>query len=187
MPRKKKKRKRVQKLFRQKKSKRNRQTSMPLRWAFVGLASIIGSIVVIGLLFLILHPKAMQAIDDDRGARIDAYFAKFNMPLEGYGDVFIASADQCGMDWRLLPAIAIRESSGGKHMQYNNPFGWGGAQIPFESMEEAIMNVGSHLCGNETNTAKYYASSTVQQKLYRYNGTVIASYPTEVKWIMRQF
>ncbi|OIO19987.1 MAG: hypothetical protein CO029_03000 [Candidatus Magasanikbacteria bacterium CG_4_9_14_0_2_um_filter_41_10] len=183
----KKKRKRIQKLFRQKKSKRNRQKSMPLRWAFVGIASIIGSIVVIGLLFLILHPKAMEAIDDDRAARIDAYFAKFNMPLEGYGDVFISSADQCGMDWRLLPAIAIRESSGGKHMQYNNPFGWGGAQIPFESMGEAIMNVGSHLCGNEENTAKYYARSTVQQKLYRYNGTVIASYPMEVKWIMRQF
>lgn len=148
---------------------------------------MVGSIAIVSSIFLILQPKPTEALPDDRADRIDAYFAKYNMPLEGYGEVFIESAAQCDMDWRLLPAIAIRESSGGKHMQYNNPFGWGGAQIPFESMEDAIMSVGSHLCGNEENTAKYYASTTVQEKLYRYNGTVIASYPTEVKWIMRQF
>lgn len=189
MPRKKKKRQKIKVLTRvfRKQKKKKILTTMPLRWMFVGLVSMIGSLVIIGILFLLLRPKFVYDLYDDRASRIDAYFATYHMPLEGYGEVFVTSADQCGMDWRLLPAIAVRESSGGKHMQYNNPFGWGGAQIPFETMEESIMNVGSHLCGNEKNTAKYYASSTVQQKLYRYNGTVIASYPTEVKWIMRQF
>ena len=125
--------------------------------------------------------------EDDRPSRIDAYFSKYNMPLAGYGNDFVAIADECEMDWRLLPAIAVRESTGGKHMQYNNPFGWGGAKIPFKSIPDAIQTVGMNLCGDNPRTARLYSNTPVRKKLYYYNGTVVPSYPSEVMWIMKQF
>ena len=124
---------------------------------------------------------------DLRATKVDAYFAKRNMPLEGYGDQFIAVADKYDVDWRLLPAIAVRESTGGKFLLNNNPFGWGSCKIPFKDFNEAIEVVGMHLSGNHESTARYYKDNDVQEKLYWYNGTVLPSYPDEVMSIMRMF
>ncbi len=135
----------------------------------------------------VVQTQPSPVMPDDRPARIDAYFSKYNMPLAGYGASFIAAADSCGLDWRLLPAIAVRESSGGKRMQYNNPFGWGGAHIPFENIDDAIREVGKNLCGENPKTARWYGTPSVHKKLYYYNGTVIPTYPREVAWIMKQF
>ena len=139
-------------------------------------------------LFLLLayRPQTPQILDS-RPGKIDNYFAKNNMPLAGYGETFVRAADKCDMDWRLLPAIAVRESSGGKHMQYNNPFGWGGAQIKFDNIDDAIYALGDNLCGHNTSTAKWYSTTSTYEKLYRYNGTVVKKYPAEVMWIMDQF
>ncbi len=134
-----------------------------------------------------LTTRVFPQIPDNRAIRIDTYFSKRNMPLAGHGETFVAVADACEMDWRLLPAIAVRESSGGKRMMNNNPFGWGGAMIPFESLEHAIEEVGRNLCGQNPRTARWYSTSSTRQKLYYYNGTVISSYPAEVQWIMKQF
>ncbi|OIO18933.1 MAG: hypothetical protein CO029_01760 [Candidatus Magasanikbacteria bacterium CG_4_9_14_0_2_um_filter_41_10] len=160
--------------------------SPPFRWklALIGIST---SFVVVGIFFIIQRPEAAELPYDVRPERIDRYFAKNNMPLKGHGKTFVEAADTCGMDWRLLPAIAVRESSGGKHMQLNNPFGWGGAQIPFESIDDATRVVGQHLCGDEPDTAKWYSTTSTYEKLYRYNGTVISTYPAEVQWIMNQF
>ncbi len=128
-----------------------------------------------------------EVIADDRAGRLDAYFAKRDMPLEGYGAKFIEVADAREMDWRLLPAIAVRESSGGKHLMNNNPFGWGSAKIKFDGFNEAIEEVGSNISGNDKDTAKYYKNKTVAQVLWAYNGTVIPAYPKEVMNIMKMF
>ena len=124
---------------------------------------------------------------DDKIKRINAYFEKRNMPLAGYGEDFLLAAEKCDMDWRLLPAIGVRESSGGKNEFNNNPFGWGSAKIKFKNFSDAIYNVGEHLCGLRESTERYYKDKTVYQKLWYYNGTVIASYPKEVIEIMDMF
>lgn len=174
--------------------KRQAPKKIPLQSFFqkkrILFSSIVFFAIVIGLTagFSMTNRKTpVVEIPDERPTRIDAYFSKYNMPLAGYGQDFVAIADTCDMDWRLLPAIAVRESTGGKRMQYNNPFGWGGAQIPFSSLKEAIYNVGSHICGDEPNTAKWYSTTSTYEKLYRYNGTVVRTYPDEVIWIMDQF
>lgn len=145
------------------------------------------SVIFLAIILQKFLPKPASPVVDERPARIDAYFAKCNAPLAGYGYIFVREADKCNLDWRLLPAIAMQESSGGKYMQFNNPFGWGGAQIPYESIEEAIIDVTSHLCGNKISTAKWYTATSTETKLYRYNGTVRPTYPNEVMWIMEQF
>ena len=109
------------------------------------------------------------------------------MPLEGYGDKFAEAADRCDMDWRLLPAIAVRESSGGKQACGNNPFGWASCRADFESMEKAIEIVGVNLCGFNPKTAGYYKNKTTYERLWSYNGVVNSSYPDEVLRILDDF
>ena len=109
------------------------------------------------------------------------------MPLEGFGDKFAEAADRCDMDWRLLPGIAVRESSGGKQACGNNPFGWASCRADFESVEKAIEIVGANLCGFNPRTAGYYGGKTTLQKLQSYNGSVNPNYPAEVIAIMDGF
>jgi hypothetical protein len=169
-----------------KQNEKKKQSILPTlrflkKWKYFILVIILYVISI--LLYTIFSPAPLP---DDRPGRIDAYFSKHDAPLAGHGQTFVDAADTCGMDWRLLPSIAMQESTGGKRMQLNNPFGWGSAEIPFQSIDEAILGVGHNLCGFNTNTAKWYSTTSTQKKLYYYNGTVAPSYPAEVMWIMEQ-
>jgi len=178
----------VKKIAYTKKKQRPRKKRRPAqahdlhRYASPLYMLIIGCLIVFIVFIISYVPKP-----DTRITRLNTYFAKYDMPLEGHGSTFVQTADTCGMDWRLLPAIAVRESSGGKHMQRNNPFGWGSAEIPFTDIDDAIRGVGYNLCGFNTNTAKWYGTTSTEKKLYYYNGTVLPTYPDEVMWIMDQF
>lgn len=120
----------------------------------------------------------------DQAAKIDAYFAKRSMPLEGYGAKFAKVAADNDLDWRLLPAIAIKESTGGKFACHNNPFGWGSCKIKFKDFDEAIDTVAMNLGGNNPKTARYYDDATVEEILHHYNGTVVPTYTAEVMKFM---
>ncbi len=125
-----------------------------------------------------------SAEDMEKAQRLDAYFSKRDMPLEGYGIEFVRSANKYNVDWRLVAAIGVRESSGGKHMMNNNPFGWGSAKIEFDDFSEAIDVVSSNLGGFNPNTSRYYKGTDTKKKLWYYNGTVMRTYPAEVMSIM---
>ena len=135
-----------------------------------------------------LETKGVNAADVlrmERAAKIDTYFRERSMPLEGHGMNMVRAAEAHDIDWRLLPAIAVRESSGGKHMCGQNPFGWGSCKIKFESMDDAIETLARNLGGDNPNTAHYYSGDT-RSKLHRYNGTVIPTYVAEVVDIMER-
>lgn len=116
----------------------------------------------------------------ERADKIDAYFEKRNMPLQGYGMTMVLASEKHDIDWRLLPAIAIRESTGGKFACGKNPFGWGSCAIKFDSWEIAIETVARNLGGNNPKTARYYKDTETEVKLYHYNGSVIPTYTAEV-------
>lgn len=121
----------------------------------------------------------------EKAQKIDTYFKERSMPLEGKGLQFVLVAEKYGLDYNLLPAIAVRESSGGKAACGFNPFGWGSCHLDnFRSYDEAIETLGSHLGGAKKSTARYYAGKNNLEKLYFYNGTVIPAYPAEVLAIM---
>lgn len=87
---------------------------------------------------------------DARAKIIKNFFKDYDSLLSDYGDVFIQVADKYSLDYRLLPAIAMQESNGGKKVVKNskNPFGWGiygSLVIRFNSWEEAIERVGRAL------------------------------------------
>jgi hypothetical protein len=146
--------------------------------------------------FALVKPIEIQKEDlamtilNKQAQAIDVYFAKRNMPLLGYGLKMAFEAQKRGIDWRLLPAIAVQESGGGKHAIWrckNNPFGWASCDIKFESTDHAIEMVALNLAGGNPKTEKYYKNKDSKEKLYYYNGTVISHYPQTVLAIMDKF
>jgi hypothetical protein len=129
--------------------------------------------------------KSKEDIRKERAAAINKYFSDKDMPLYGKGLQFVLVAEKYGLDWRLLPAIAIRESSGGKHDCGFNPFGWGSCRLHnFKSYDEAIETVGKHLGGAVPTTARYYAGNDTVEKLHYYNDAVEPGYTKSVLSIM---
>lgn len=126
----------------------------------------------------------------ERAKIIDEYFASKDMPLSGFGYKMVLEADRYGLDWRLLPAIAIRESTGGIYAckkAENNPFGYGSCKISFESLEVAIEKVALTLAGESPKTAHLYKDKTTEGKLKAYNPpSVVPKYAAQVLAIMNQ-
>ena len=119
---------------------------------------------------------------------IDNYFKSHDMPLSGTGMKMVIEAEKNDLDWRLLPAIAVRESTGGKFdckKVENNPFGWSSCKVGFDSIDEAIETVARNLGGNNPNTAKHYDDKTTKQILHAYNPpSVVPRYAEQVMSIM---
>jgi hypothetical protein len=129
-----------------------------------------------------------EGLIEDRAQSIDSYFKRRGLPLAGFGRKMVEEAIKNDIDWRMVPAIAMRESTGGKFackkVKYN-PFGWGGCTIGFDSFDQAIETVSRNLGGNNHKTAMYY-DGELAEMLENYNGGVVPEYPTEVMAIMKK-
>lgn len=101
-------------------------------------------------------PKSESSISDEiahadgRAKIIENFLRGYKSPLTNYSDLFISVADRYQLDYRLLPAIAMQESNGGKKVIADsyNPFGYGiyGSLVTkFNSWEESIERVGRAL------------------------------------------
>ena len=133
-----------------------------------------------------VDPKAEEL--KSKAEAIDAYFESRNMPLVGTGMKMVEEAKKNNLDWRLIPAIAVRESTGGKNeckKVPNNPFGWGSCKIGFKSNEEAIEVVAKNLGGNNPNTSRHYDNKNVREILRSYNPPhIVPRYAEQVISIM---
>ena len=96
------------------------------------------------------------AYTDGRSKAIEEFFKSYNSILSSEASVFIKVADKYQLDWRLLPAISMQESNGGKRVIPNshNPFGfgiYGTTVVKFGSWEQGIEIVGKALRENYIN------------------------------------
>ena len=87
---------------------------------------------------------------DGRAKIIEDFFKGYSAPLVKQADLFVEVADRYALDWRLLPAISMQESNGGRRIiqSSKNPFGYGiygDKVLEFESFEQAIERVGRGL------------------------------------------
>src|SRR3989344_3872467 len=87
---------------------------------------------------------------DGRAKIIEDFFEYYNSPLASLAQTFINVADKYQLDWRLLPAISMQESNGGKRIipSSKNPFGYGiygDKVLKFANFDEAIERVGKGL------------------------------------------
>ena len=120
---------------------------------------------------------------DDRVLAVEEYFKKWDLPLAEYAETFVEVADENGLDFRLLPAIAMIESTGGKRCLGNNPFGF--LYRDFENFDEAIRYVGKAIAGKSTHRA-WKEGMTTEEILWVYNGTVNPNYPSKVLSVMER-
>lgn len=131
-------------------------------------------------------PKVLEM--EAKASAIDSYFKERDMPLAGTGMKMVQEAENHDLDWRLLPAIAVRESTGGKNECIrvpNNAFGWGSCKIGFKTVGEAIETVAKNLGGNNPKTAHHYDNKTTKQILRAYNPpSVVLRYAEQVMSIM---
>lgn len=125
-----------------------------------------------------------QEIRKERAQAIDTFLEKRKSSLAGYGMKFVEEAENNGIDYRLLVAIAGRESTFGRHAckgATNSVFGYGSCKINFKSIDESIETISRKLGGDSNH---YHDEMTSYQILRKYN-TVIPNYPNEVIRLMK--
>lgn len=109
--------------------------------------------------------KAQVRSDEDpRILSLRRFFQRNNSPAQHLSDVFIREADLNGLDWRLLPGLALVESGGGKHCQKFNLFGWRNGKASFDSFTDGIRQVAWYL-----SNSKFYRNKSVDRLLLTYN------------------
>lgn len=108
--------------------------------------------------------------DATKVENIRKYLAERNAPLADYAQEFVKAADHYGIDYRIVAAISVIESNGGRHtFKEYNAWGWG--KTSFESWTDGIWTVSAGI-------SKYYSKGLTTPEL-------IAPYycpPNAVKW-----
>ena len=126
------------------------------------------------------EPAASPCNADSRCQALRNFFLRYRSPLENLAIVFVRTADEHRLDWRLLPAISMVETSGGKHGTPSNIFGWNSGKTRFASAEVGILFVASRFA-----QSPIYAGRTALGILRRYNPAREA-YPPKVIHFMKE-
>ncbi len=116
---------------------------------------------------------------DSRSLKLQAFFKSYQCPQPYYIDEYLRAADAYAIDYRLLPALSVRESTCGQHHRQNNHWGWDSARSGFASVASGIEFVASRLANG-----RYYKDKTLEGKLYVYNP--YPQYVEQVKRLMRE-
>jgi hypothetical protein len=138
--------------------------------------------VISGLAILspVLHGAPIECGQDDRCTKLKSFFKKHGSPLHAKAAAFLEAADQHKLDWRLLPGIAMVETSGGKHGRPKNVFGWNSGRTGFKSVEAGIQYVAGRF-----ERSPIYRGRTALGILKAYN-PARRQYPTKVIRFMQQ-
>lgn len=125
-----------------------------------------------------------EGVKDKRVAVLKAFFRRYNSPLYEYAEFIVSVSDENQLDHRLIPAIAMKESTACKFIPDNshNCWGWGiyGNTITrFDSYEESISTVARGL-------KTYYIDqgyTTPEQIMQKYNPSSDGSWANGVNHV----
>lgn len=133
--------------------------SIPIFLGFVVLFSLYFKYDVNGYASHQIHKPNYQALPaansnsvvsvenrDGRIKNLDDFFRNYNSPLEGHAETIVSEADKHKIDYRLLPAIAMQESTLCKKIIKDSYNCWGfgiykGKVTRFENYDEAIETI----------------------------------------------
>ena len=121
---------------------------------------------------------------DLRAQQMRAILTKYSSPMIGLENILIRTAEEYGLDWTLLAAIAGTESSFGKHMPGDciNPYGWGiygDHKLCFISFKESIEGAASGL-------AKKYNISSLESIPHTYNSVSTDGWIRHTRFFMNK-
>lgn len=114
-------------------------------------------------------------LKDPRSERLVAFFKAYDCPAPLHVDEYLKAADSHDIDYRLLPAISLVESTCGAYQRLNNRWGWDSVQSGFSSVPEGIDYISEQLAESPR-----YKGKSVREKLFTYN-----PYPHYVKQVQR--
>lgn len=123
--------------------------------------------------------KRTLPLPDLRAKRLSVFFKAHHCPKPHYVEDYLQAADRYGLDYRLLPAISLRETTCGLAETNNNRWGYHPGRQSFSSVQAGI-----DFLARQLSTKPPYAGKTLDKKLWTYNP--IPAYPEEVRRIMRQ-
>jgi hypothetical protein len=125
-------------------------------------------------------PAQPRPQPDPRIARLEKFFEIYHCPTPRYTSQYLRAADRYGLDYRLLPAVSIRETSCGKTAnQRNNLWGYHPGRQEFPTIEAGLEVLARRLAEDSL-----YKGKALPDKLFTYNP--VPAYVDEVTWIMRQ-
>jgi hypothetical protein len=134
---------------------------------------------LISIPVFVSQPAPMAASKlDPRIDRLERFFRVYHCPSPHHTSEYLRAADDYGLDYRLLPAVSIRETLCGKATRRENNH-WGFHQESFPSIE-----VGIDFLARRLSQHRLYKGKTIHDKLFAYNP--LPAYPEEVKRIMLQ-
>jgi hypothetical protein len=116
---------------------------------------------------------------DQRIFRLESFFKAYNCPNPLHVEEYLGAADAYEIDYRLLPAISLLESTCGFYGRKNNRWGWDSNQSGFSSVVAGIHYVARQLAENP-----YYKGKTLEEKILMYNPD--PHYVSSVRRLMRQ-
>ncbi len=116
---------------------------------------------------------------DNRIARLETFFRAHHCPAPFLTNEYVAAADAYSIDYRLLPAVSVRESTCGLYARLNNRWGWNSAKSGFITLAHGIQHIARELA-----EGKYYRGKTVEDKLRMYNPN--PAYPGEILRLMQE-
>jgi hypothetical protein len=120
------------------------------------------------------HPTAV----DDRREKLERFFNRYHCARPFPITEYLRAADGHGLDYRVLPAISIRETGCGKSAGPVNNW-WGFHQESFSSLREGIEFLAQRLMEHPA-----YRRKALLDKLFTYNPRI--AYPGEIMRIMQQ-
>lgn len=126
-------------------------------------------------------------LSDARVQALEDFFAKYNSPLVGHAKTIVSEADKYNIDYRLLPAIAMQESTLCKRMIKNSYNCWGygiydGKVIRFTSYDQAIQTI------TKTLAHKYVQKGFVdpEEIVQKYTPSDTGRWPQVVNMMMQK-
>ncbi len=126
----------------------------------------------------------------EKAAKVDAFFAQYDRPAEGYGLALVKAAQKYKLPDFAIAAVLQVESSGFAHACPNdkaNGFGYGSCDnVHFDSVDEAIETVAKTLAAQSPVTAHFYEGKDFETRLNVYNGYANPKYVTNIKWVMNK-
>jgi hypothetical protein len=126
-----------------------------------------------------VQERQFKALPDPRFLKLESFFRRYNCPAPQHILAYLRAADGFGLDYRLLPALSIRETQCGRTERQNNRWGYKSGRQGFASIEAGIDYIAEQL-----SQARPYRDRTLRQKLFKYNP--LAAYPAEIMHIMGQ-
>lgn len=131
--------------------------------------------------------RALTTAQDGRVGALERFFKAYDSPLEPYAQLIVDEADEHGLDYRLVPAIAMKESTLCHKIIKNTHNCWGygiyGDKVTyFDDYEEGIKTVSKGL-GD-----RYVAIGLVDpyEIMTKYNPVSTGSWAETVSYVMER-